>query len=375
MKKYKVKCIHKDILEVDTEKDQIKNNELFKQLTETKELIDTYPKQWDSIKKVNHEYEYIYTSSIPRKNISYIIPVSRSYFKLIEVVKEYNILDTGKKYKIACIAEAPGGFIQSLLHLSDKQSFQKQIYSITLLSKDHKVPYWNNILFKEKDVFLSKGQDNTGDIYNLVNIFHFIKQVGQQSCQLITGDGGFDYSTDYNNQEVSSIQLIYSEILIALHLQKEGGFFVCKLFDLFHTKTIKLIYILSLSYEEIYFYKPDVSRISNSEKYIVCKGYLGYNKKISNLLCHYFMKDDLPIHLPEDFYNEIQKYNTLYIQQQMKIIRHSIQMIESNSRQTQQSLDIQINKAKQWCQTYNIPINPYFRLHSKQHTQSFSRWN
>ena len=67
------------------------NTDLLCELLKTKELIDVYPNEWDSIKRMNHQYEYIYTSSNPNRNISNVIPVSRSYFKLIEIIKEYTI--------------------------------------------------------------------------------------------------------------------------------------------------------------------------------------------------------------------------------------------------------------------------------------------
>ena len=121
MKKYRVKYISGDAtINYNHEKDEIRDidNQLLNQLKDTKELIDKYHSQWDSLKKINHEYEYIYTSSNPHKNISKIVPVSRSYFKLIEILQEYNILQTSEHCNVACIAEAPGGFIQSVLHVS-----------------------------------------------------------------------------------------------------------------------------------------------------------------------------------------------------------------------------------------------------------------
>ena len=67
-----------------------------------------------------------------------------------------------------------------------------------------------------------------------------------KKSDLVTADGGFDYSTDYNKQELSSYKLIYSEIYIALNIQKDNGSFVLKVFDIFYHKTIQLIYLLYL---------------------------------------------------------------------------------------------------------------------------------
>ena len=51
------------------------------QLDDTKSLIDDYLKEWEIVKKQIHDYEYVYTSSYYKKNISKISPISRSYFK------------------------------------------------------------------------------------------------------------------------------------------------------------------------------------------------------------------------------------------------------------------------------------------------------
>ena len=50
--------------------------------------MDNYSKKWNKIKKMIHEYEYIYTSPNMKKNISSIIPISRSYYKLKEIISE-----------------------------------------------------------------------------------------------------------------------------------------------------------------------------------------------------------------------------------------------------------------------------------------------
>ena len=112
----------------------------------------------------------------------------------------------------------------------------------------------------------------------------------KEKCFLVTSDGGFDYSDDYNNQKLSSIKLLFCEVYIALNVQDINGNFIIKMFDLLNIKTIQLLYILYLHYESIYFYKPDTSRLSNSEKYIICKGFKGLNNCINELLIKNYKK-------------------------------------------------------------------------------------
>jgi hypothetical protein len=111
----------------------IKDSNLFERISEnlnrTKSLIDDYPKEWNIVKKMVHDYEYIYTASY-RKNISKISPISRSYFKFREICYTYDLVNKEIRNKIVCLAEAPGGFIQSINHSLDGSI--ENIYGVTL---------------------------------------------------------------------------------------------------------------------------------------------------------------------------------------------------------------------------------------------------
>jgi len=336
------------------------SDDLFKQITEKKSEIDSVQHKWDSAKKISNDYEYIYTSSSYRKNISSIVPVSRSFFKLREIIYDFQLNVSGKG---ACIAEAPGGFIQSLLKFSEERSIDLSIiYGITLISDDNEIPFWNQGLLVNPRVQVCKGEDGTGDLYQLMNVLDFIQSCGKSSCSIVTADGGFDYTADFE-QELSSYRLFYSEIMIGLNIQEKEGTFICKLFDLFYYSTLQLIYILYLSYDSISFIKPSTSRQSNSEKYIVCQGFKGYNKELSNLMCSYFSKDSLPIELPVEFIRIMHKYHTQFIGNQINRIDTVLQLINQRripDRPTKQQLRL----AVEWCKKYEIPVNTsciYFR--------------
>ena len=327
------------------------NNPLYCKIQSKKSEIDKVRNLWDSAKKVCNDYEYIYTSSNIKKNVSYIVPVSRSFFKLREIIYDYHLDISGS---CACIAEAPGGFMQSLLkHSEDYSIYLKKIYGITLVSDDKDVPYWNPSLIKNNKIEIESG-DGTGDLYILGNVLSFIKRCGKSSCQIVTADGGFDYTSDFE-QELSSYKLFYSEIMISLNIQKQGGSFICKLFDLFYTSTLQLLYILYLSYDSISFIKPLTSRQSNSEKYVVCLGFKGYNKELSNLMCSFFNKPRLPIKIPDEFLDMINTYHSKFINNQIIRIDSTLRII--SKKRTDKPSFQQIKLAKEWCRHYKIPIN------------------
>jgi len=335
----------------------IKDGNLFEKISEnlnrTKSLIDDYPKEWNIVKKIVHDYEYIYTASY-RKNISKFSPISRSYFKFREIFYTYDLVNKDIRNKIVCLAEAPGGFIQSINHSLNGSI--ENIYGVTLLSEDNSVPRWNNLLGTYPDIIFEYGSAGSGDLYDFMNIISMIKKIGKSSVHLITADGGFDYSSDYSKQEENSLELIYSEIFMALNLQIEGGSFICKLFDIFQRDTIMLLGILRYSYKEVYIHKPNVSRYSNSEKYIVCLGYKGYYKGIISLLCHNFKNKDLNYPLSKTFMNNIIEINNIYCKKQVNHINRGIDIIKKKaylSCPTENQLEL----ALQWCKNYDIQVN------------------
>jgi len=123
------------------------------------------------------------------------------------------------------------------------------------------------------NVFIENGATGTGDILCIQNFKHCIDKYGS-SMDLITADGGFDFSTGFNSQEINIIKLLYGQICYALCLQKHNGNFILKIFDCFMNHTVDLLYILSSFYQDVYITKPNTSRYANSEKYIVCKKFI-----------------------------------------------------------------------------------------------------
>ena len=311
-----------------------------------KSKIDENPRKWSLIKKIINEYEYIYTSPNPNKNIAAIYPYSRSYFKMKEIINNFNILKDLNN--IFCIAEAPGGFIQCFLDYSNVE-----IVATSLLSGDKNIPYWNKNLLNNGKLSFQYGIKDNGDITDTNNLLSMVKD--KKNCyDIITADGGFDYSTNYNNQERDSLKLIRSEIFLAVNTQKIGGCFICKLFDIFLKETIHLIYILSLLYENIYFHKPSVSRLSNSEKYIICIGYKGYNTELINILFRGFFSE-IDYKCSKDFLNKIRIYNEYYLEKQINKIDEGIKLF--NRPLKVYPTKEQIQKTLEWCDKNEIEIN------------------
>ena len=235
--------------------------------------------------------------------------LSRAFLKLWEMILYFDLIPNSDTFTSAHLAEGPGSFIQATILFRDllaklkkiKTSKNDKYYAVTLHSDnehllmekefinyyDKEKPKRLHILetVNKKEIKTQKGGVRTGnvtdgDITNLhtINLFGGAQKGGEgfsEEADLITADGGFDWKNE-NLQEQEAYRLIFGQILTALKTQKSGGHFVLKIFETYTENTIKLLELLRLFYTEVYICKPFTSRISNSEKYIVCKK---FNKK------------------------------------------------------------------------------------------------
>ena len=433
---------------------------------------------WESIKKYTNPYELIFlynTNMYYRKphklqNISKLTPLSRSFFKMIEILHEFIPgVFNNSVFNSLHIAEGPGGFIEATRYVRHNHTGGNTIahqtsprhnniitpekdtaFGISLIDYAHKnIPSWKQssyFLKEHPEVYISTGIDKTGNIYNINNILYLAQEIQkhtfyktyanydnlisltnldddnndkddnndnndnndindslisltnlddnndnreytQMSLSLplapfsnnlidfITADGGFDYSTEYNKQEQSSSKLIFTQIITALHCQKYGGDFVCKFFDINAYITVEMLYILYISYETIIIYKPNTSRIANSEKYVICKNYKGINKQLLISLFNILdiwnkakYEQDKTINqlfdsIPLDFLNSIKDINIMLIDTQINAINNIINIINTKTNLNQEWKKTQIKKhtilAQKWCKQYNIPYISY----------------
>lgn len=337
------------------------HNLLFKYKNEISMFYEN--RKWDTYKKITNDYELVFTSCGTYPSISSHNAVSRSFFKLWEILHDIEVIPKHTKLQAAFLAEGPGGFIEAF---SRYNKCSNTIYGITLLSQSKNVPNWKidaNTHRKNK-VHLLKGYDGSGSLYKLENIYDFVKTIGLQSCDLVTGDGGFDFSNDFNKQEEQSSKLLLCETFLALQIQKKNGSFLLKIYDIQNLETIRLLYVLNQLYEHMYFIKPMTSRPANSEKYIVCTGFKGDSEFLSSLYDEFERKIrncktsflENVIDIPLWFFNEITCFNVHYISKQITSIYKTLLYIRTN-QDNKVCIKEQLRKAIKWCNKYNIPIS------------------
>ena len=151
-------------------------------------------------------------------------------------------------------------------------------YGITLLDNAYEVPSWkksDKFMKDNLNVNILTGVDGIGDLCNPDNLRYLYQRFKHNKMDIVTGDGGFDFSVDYNLQEYVALPLILCQFIAGLSCLKRGGKFMCKIFDMNTIITVELLYIIQCYFDEISFFKPKTSRLANSEKYVICTGFKG----------------------------------------------------------------------------------------------------
>lgn len=356
---------------------QIINYTLLKYINQVKEKINKYSDEWDSIKKCTNPFEYIHTpypnSKLP---ICKLKPLSRAFFKFIEII---NIFDIFKVYEDKPItsfhlAEGPGGFIEAIQLM--RMNKQDKYYGMTLINDiNSNIPGWKKsqqFLQKHPNIIIETGIDGIGDLYNPEN-FEYCRNTYGNSMDIITGDGGFDFSVDFNKQEDLAFRLILSQVAYAVVMQKKGGTFILKMFDTFTQPSIDIIYILSSFYNTVQIIKPETSRSANSEKYVVC---MDFKNQCTDAIAHKLhdiiavlnnmnlkgisISTILNVPINNFFLSSIENINAILGQQQLENIRLTLKYIENKERKGERLGHLSnknIQKCIKWCIKYNLPYN------------------
>lgn len=371
--------IHKyiDYIECNTPPTAVISNSLSMYLSEIKQKIDYREKDWDIFKKYTNPYEYVH-STVPYKKLSIAKakPLSRSFFKMVEIIQTFQLANSTHPINSFHLAEGPGGFIEAISTLRKNKN---DIYiGMTLMDEhnDPNIPGWkktNTFLKQNPNVYIERGVDGTGNILSVKNLLGCKESYGS-SIDFITADGGFDFSFDFNSQEVSIAQLLFAQVCYAVTMQKKGGTFILKVFDCFMQHTMDILCILTSFYDKVYITKPNTSRYANSEKYIVCKHFLlptcerffpfihkAFDKMIAppGLVNNMYVHRFLSIPLPLCFVSKLEEYNAILGQQQIENIHYTILLIDNKHNQDKIDTLIKMNvqKCMQWCIKHELPYN------------------
>ena len=151
------------------------NKTLNKYLSFIKEQIDGRLEQWDKYKKYTNPYEYIH-SLVPnsKQSISIIKPISRSFFKMVEICHSLGVLEALPPVCTSFhLAEGPGGFIEAMTFM--RKNPEDTYYGMTLIDDvNQNVPGWRKskyFLQNNPNVIIETGCEGShGDLTKPENL-------------------------------------------------------------------------------------------------------------------------------------------------------------------------------------------------------------
>ena len=374
--------------------------------------IDTKNNTEDN--SINTALKTFIQKSIVKKN-DYVNVLSRAFLKLWEMIILFDLIPEKEDFVSSHLAEGPGSFIQATILYRDLQENLKKIksskndkyYAISLHS-DNKhlliekefINYYGKEKPRRLHIFETASKDEVkrgggnlsdGDLTLLRTINMFAGGAAadtkgfSEDSDLVTADGGFQWEKE-NLQEQEAYKLIFSQIVTALKLNKKGGNFVLKIFDTYTTVTLKYLELLKSLYKEVYITKPFTSRISNSEKYVVCRNLINkvsstdikkleeminlINKNDNYNMIKIFTDydiDDKSLQLYRKI--NIELYNKQYVG--MNNILTFVNLDNYNGVEYHNYLDKQIAASIYWNNTFLDPknynnIHKYISIHDKE---------
>jgi len=344
------------------------------ELAKAKEQISDLEHQgrWELVKKMVNPYEIVYTHEDKQfhPSISLVKPLSRSYFKMIEMMHVLQFFELLPKQQVkirsAHVAEGPGGFIQALIQLCErhKKAVQTSI-AMTLKPVNPCVPGWKRaaaFLHRNPQVQIHYGEDGSGDIYKVDNQKSFVRAC-QSGVALFTADGGFDFSINYDVQEERVFHLLVSSALTGLQTLAIDGMFILKLFDISSEHTKLLIAIMSQCFKEWILYKPALSRPCNSERYFLGRK----NRSTSPAVIEHLwsMQENAanglyPIDVSGSYIlPETRQYIDEHIRQttgeQIRSITQAVIYANQPELWYKNQLPIDVKKSRAWCETFHVP--------------------
>lgn len=209
-------------------------------------------------------------SQLPRmKEVQELDYKTNASYKIIPILDHYLPKSSRPVDLLWGIAEAPGASIYASLKLN----YTKEAKGISL--RDDGGLEWSEKL-NDLPMEIVWGSKDDGNIISLENI----DSLDSESADVVIADGGFstwelNESNEHKNklitfqQDLITLPLVISEILAALKLLKRDGLAVIKIFDTHSSTLLSLIYLLKQVFETVDVVKPNVSRMTNSEKYLV----------------------------------------------------------------------------------------------------------
>lgn len=211
--------------------------------------------------------------------------VSKAWLKCYEIANFFELekmVKTSGYFKGFFNAEFPGSFISAMNHYCYTKNKNFLWLASSLIPEDGNTALEDiYCLYKNNPNFwlMSAEKGIYGDLTSLNDSekLHeeLIRNGSKGDTILYTADGGIDLEGNYENEEIANMLLLGGEIdfMVRPNVLKTDGACIIKTFTITEPATVSMVMFLSSLFTNFSICKPIASKPSNSEVYLVGKGY------------------------------------------------------------------------------------------------------
>ncbi|CAG9855807.1 unnamed protein product [Phyllotreta striolata] len=191
-------------------------------------------------------------------------------FEFTNIDKNEYFKDDKGPFYFADVCAGPGGFTEYILW---RKKWLFKGFGMTL-KDDNDFKLYESYCACPATFQAFYGKDGDGNVCSPNNILDFKEKVlcetGGKGVHFMMSDGGFSVEGNENFQEILSKSIYLCQCLVALEIVRSHGHFVTKLFDVFTSFSVGLLFLIYHCFEKVSIIKPNSSRPANSERYFVC---------------------------------------------------------------------------------------------------------
>jgi 23S rRNA U2552 (ribose-2'-O)-methylase RlmE/FtsJ len=182
-----------------------------------------------------------------------VVAINRAFHKLLEILMSCALPVPTRSVHLC---EAPGGFVQATHHFVGDAEWTWSALTLP-----------DGLRIDTTSLPIHCGAFVEGDVFREDEV---VEVLG--TADLVTGDGAVEM--DHDRLEEIHLPLLQAQTRVALRLLRPEGTLVLKFFEGLHSGTWEWLANLTHCFRQVSVIKPTSSRPTNSERYVVGRGYL-----------------------------------------------------------------------------------------------------